>query len=1510
MTARSVTARVNRVKALTWYKRYLLGVECQYVLCGCIACSYEPVVMSTQGDSIDISQLKAAALSSQLVQTGDPNAAPSAVGKLQQLNNSVTRRTGDPAHRPYHVRSHFTLSSSPPPRGPGIDLPSDAPRLRLAASQTKPPSTISESARSRMPTQGTPSQGDTQEIPNDWYMEYAINRSKELQAARILSEQAGTTTGDTTLTPHSYLPGQTGHIDLVGVFEEPSLSARPRSCSEPSDDELGDISQSQDVRTELYPESKRFQQPKTPATAGKKRKRPNGITPQSEATPGFPVNPFAGQAIGIDDLMGTSQLFQATQAPSSPMANHLPSDGLSQRPSPKFSEIRRPSTADASSSPAKPLRSGFVRALTEPQTTYVSLKESQAERERRLQGVCVGQTSSDVDELDNEFDSDGSDIRKRQNQRRLELDAQQTFANITARSMPASSSRGGGRGRGRGRGFNAPLMRSPAELNFPVAKVSDTIVLSDDPPVKDMANATEDETEQEEIQSDGSDDEIDELADENKENMGSSGILVPMSTSRAKHRPSKTLEPSPSHRHLRGSRLSNKAPHTHAGEGRLHSSASQGRLEDPASGSPTLAVADSQPTNSKSVPDLMRLRRHSRKEPVSSPNQQAFVPPTQLSQPNHNSASSADGAVIIAHDDKVVASERRHSSRELVNSSNKSPGRYNNIEECTSATAQTPSSSNPRPMISTENAPNHDTDNHGPNSMVLPGLERPVISASNDAAEAGTMQTSSRPDVCAHGHNASSCPSNATTSVYAQTTGNLSVVNTSKQSTNFGTAQTHFQSATEDSTGPIRRQLEQNITSPVRRSPRIRTMAEIAAQPSPSDTVGSVDVDINLMTSEDVEFHELINGGSSSVPLGEKRRKGPAGRAVQILAQQASSSPVSELSLHSSARTPEGREQQRLSVSPQAARPKGSYSTFQQRLKPKATTAITNSASRKEENSSQKHNSSFRRPKGNITNLRIQATSSTNDPEPQDLVINKRIAHEAPHTQQASKRTVDPPLDVVKRSPAPNRVFAHFNGRYPGFYPATCLKIFEGIDTKYRVRFDDGNFDLIRGYGIKRFELRIGDVVKIDGEGLRPNNYIVENLLDGRGPDILPHLLALSNQRQGPLPADTKIPLTDIFGHKYVQVSQKQRHSMLGGSKALASVMVPIGKVYLTQTMWTNLRDRTYTHVSTQTDATGLPTPSERPSTPVTPSTRSRRMKFQAVAISRSTISTTSNIAGLFSNMVFALTAISNDERRNNIADLIETNNGQILDSSFEGLFHIPSLLLSACEKQGTDSSNDDNLFRLTEASSKIGFTCVLADTHSRSAKYIQALALGIPCLSSRWILDCISRGSIIPWEPYLLASGESAFLSGAVRSRVLDHIYPAETAQLNTIVEKRRRIMDGGSVLLIMTKSEEQIMQNHPLLTYALGAERVARVASVEAAVNAVKEMRAKGEDWDWVYSHKREKEVEKVLFDGMETSRRLKRNRGMMAGMDARGRGKTKVVGHDFVIQSLILGRLVDAE
>jgi len=228
----------------------------------------------------------------------------------------------------------------------------------------------------------------------------------------------------------------------------------------------------------------------------------------------------------------------------------------------------------------------------------------------------------------------------------------------------------------------------------------------------------------------------------------------------------------------------------------------------------------------------------------------------------------------------------------------------------------------------------------------------------------------------------------------------------------------------------------------------------------------------------------------------------------------------------------------------------------------------------------------------------------------------------------------------------------------------------------------------------------------------------------------------------------------------------------------------------------------------------------------------------------------------------------------------------------------------------------------------------LIADVYDtkRRVKYFQALALSLPVLHPRWILDSLASGAAQPWPKYLLPAGESSYLSGAVRSRTLQP-YAVESARFVDVVAGRQRLLSGGGVLLVVAPSEKARGKgrSYAFLSLALGARRV-RV--VQSAVEAGERVREDGGRWRWVHCDEKSLGAVRKVFagrgegGGVGADRELggggegvggrgkKRKRGQQVNVQSEGAGSTlstsldgfMIVGDEFVIQSLILGALVE--
>ena len=533
-----------------------------------------------------------------------------------------------------------------------------------------------------------------------------------------------------------------------------------------------------------------------------------------------------------------------------------------------------------------------------------------------------------------------------------------------------------------------------------------------------------------------------------------------------------------------------------------------------------------------------------------------------------------------------------------------------------------------------------------------------------------------------------------------------------------------------------------------------------------------------------------------------------------------------------------------------------------------------------------------------ISKTRSRAIESVNE----EIKINERKTPGEIHSTTQTTRAPQPPSIAISklpevpelfRSAVPNRVFARFNGARPAYYPATCLGLANKAGTAYKVRFEDGNVDLMGPGYLKALEIRVGDRLKIDLKGKRTIEYHVCDLKDK---------LATAGCRE----SDLK---TDIHGHSTVVLEPRQNGRSSDNAKLDVNqrVEVPVSNVYLTKEMWSRFGDRPYEPlVGRGSSGLHCRTPSNVPSAPSTPSSRSRRFsKSHSVARWEKL----SEKIGLFSGMAFAITFSDRDEdEKESVKDLISNNGGHVLDDGLRQLFD-PVMSCDPVAPPGSPQTSKalaktDNL-QLAPFASDLGFAALIADTYSRRTKYLEALALDIPCLSKRWVVECVSRDAILAWGQYLLPAGKSFFIDGAIRSRTLPESSwaAAEEARLTDTICHRSQLLRGQNVILV-TKDEAR-RKAYLFLTSALGA---ARVESVKHNTAAKALLDGKdGPMWHWVFVD------DGIINDAMKVltgpdGKKRKRNSANQANKKDVKDYKFKVASEELVIQSLIMGALME--
>ncbi|CAE7186550.1 hypothetical protein PTT_14755 [Pyrenophora teres f. teres 0-1] len=520
-----------------------------------------------------------------------------------------------------------------------------------------------------------------------------------------------------------------------------------------------------------------------------------------------------------------------------------------------------------------------------------------------------------------------------------------------------------------------------------------------------------------------------------------------------------------------------------------------------------------------------------------------------------------------------------------------------------------------------------------------------------------------------------------------------------------------------------------------------------------------------------------------------------------------------------------------------------------------------------------------------------------------------------------------PPPSNVERTPSqhsetplddiivPNRVFASWPGSH--YYPATCVG--RATSRQLQIRYDDGNITSIDAIYIRALDLRKGDHVKVDETGMKKNTYIVVGF----------------KHRIHDVDCE-EFPTTDQRGHASVILEEKSRDS-LPAAKALQSteqISVPVSDIYLTAGLWKRLRDRPFSFgspISPAKTASHIGTPV--PDHFATPSFTRRGTAIPSLlkdftTRAASVASTTRSGTGVFANMAFVLTSTAADVDKEAITRTIKRNGGQVLEHGFHELFDYESsdAPSSPQNRRRSASSIEGSGLSLKHAYKDLGFVALISDSHSRSTKYIQALALNVPCLHLRWIQDSLNASRAAPFTRYLLPAGVSKFLdpNGVIRSRTMVPYDPAsEDTFFAQTIQNRDLLFHDQNVLLVTGKSKKEMDKRQPFvfLSHALGSTNVGLCANLDTAADMLGDNK-----WDWVYVDNGERGVAEAAATLFGTEKPAALGKTKKAGKKRRrdeaeaesqdhlivksrvGAKIVRITCSEFVIQSLILGALVD--
>lgn len=1266
----------------------------------------------------------------------------------------------------------------------------------------------------------------------------------------------------------SEVPDGTAVVDLVAHVEEEEPEP------EMDYDDVSDVSSQTDELANV------FKVPKTPAMTGRKRNARGEVI---DSEPRTSATKTPGSALPMAGLFGgggannvqLSQLFRITQAASSPLPNAPNSDPVFDRPSPNINFRNSSPIALQFTSPTRPLTAdGYTsgRIFSDPLDTYVPMSESQEQRERRLRRE---QEQADLLE-DDEFEESMS-AHWRQQQKKIRQTALASAAELTA---PDRRSSGHGRPRKFARSKSATDIASTKKPRSSSRR--DRFLLQSD--------ATDVPTDKQQAplpqESSVEDMDIDELAITDIDAEKTNGVIVPDTSPHSRAQPLRRA------RHSQSSSYRSPLP--------LKSQTrSQEGAHAPRTTQKTLVVVNSQ---NEEQYDLVRPMTKTVPSSVSS---QIRISQTQS---QYSSLKPENQALL----DQCI-------SEAIDMSSVPRPPQFSPQSRAEEVIPSSP------PLLSMGVSDDDDEslDDLNEEEVDIIGVAAGILQPATTAQLPHTIAETALDE---YGDGAEQLHSLRPPKRISQ---NAAMTRTEddvmdEESAPFATANSHISAVMENSVkdtnfdpGPNRPELGE-----------ICKFRDLTVETEPRNSIESADINFNILTEEDDEFHTMMSGSSPVRP--KKRRKVYGRSALQEsskVANISSSDGFQHVAENRAAPTPKKRAganeasestsvTERLPTpTPQSTKKREHAGATAASHARQAITAIKNT-------SRSKINSAARVSISTKQNIVPEPTaSSSGRPRPRSLKIlevaerpaisssvTNRTATSAPIEREPLNTRKDAPKSVAPEAQNhidttsdattdkelfPDRVLAMFRGEM-NYYTATVLGAVRGDGTKFKVRYDDRNEDILDSSQLRRLDLRIGDRVKVELPKMRIKTYIIVGFSD---PIIPEPINEAAPDGLGPLP--------DVHGHLNVQLRVKGRESLPTPELTSGEVFdIPVQYIYLPRTMTTSFADRKY--FLNLGSFARLTTPSNFDSTPSTPSSHSRRQLGTTVSLP----SVIPSIAetGLFANMAFAVTfSDTHDKEKEATLNLVQNQGARIIEVGFDQLFDLdltgaPTPKKPSPQNSGQASSICSDSLNLVRDAKNLGFTALIADRYCRRAKYVQALALSIPCLHYRWVMDSIAAAKVLPFEKYLLPAGESAFLSGAVRSRSLVPYDPcSEDAKLKNILSRRDLLLGGKSVLVVKGKGKtEEKRKIYLFLTYALGATEVGRVKDL-AEAKAELESRS----WGWVYVDGEPEEAKKALFGNKKGIKRRRESAIAHALVDGKD---VKVVGDEFVIQSLILGALLE--
>lgn len=209
---------------------------------------------------------------------------------------------------------------------------------------------------------------------------------------------------------------------------------------------------------------------------------------------------------------------------------------------------------------------------------------------------------------------------------------------------------------------------------------------------------------------------------------------------------------------------------------------------------------------------------------------------------------------------------------------------------------------------------------------------------------------------------------------------------------------------------------------------------------------------------------------------------------------------------------------------------------------------------------------------------------------------------------------------------------------------------------------------------------------------------------------------------------------------------------------------------------------------------------------------------------------------GVFLGMFFFVTSVEGD-RKDKLNQIVTSNGGLLIDDDID-------LYLD----RSFTSSGTCTLWLKPLKDFKFG--ALLSDGYSRSAKYLQALALGWPILSEVFVQESVKNPSLVEqWPSFLLPAGLSFCFNGT-KSQDVFHFRKnfMNNLSMDGQLSNNAHLMSSIDVLVLKKNQDRKVLNMCGFIFHAFGARSV---VSFENCSLLEKHIRANGSDSTLVYDN-----------------------------------------------------------